>query len=195
MTTPIASSLSSTNKPLLLATVCCGLSSAWFLCQQQPEQPRIRTALRHRLSLAEHGQGLKLTILGFDQLPAQHTPRHTQDQERAHTLATATRKVTGGCLRTASQLLIGLRKVGPPTETVLKVWDLSYIEPVTDPSVAETYPAAEAARRAPWTNIRKRTVNTWAAPTKAGAEPGSSAWRSTFAMYLHEASGPDPLKQ
>ena len=170
----------STNKPPSTPMGSCGPFPDLVPPQQldhntliAPEQPRGRaTLLRCGLSHAEHGQWLELASLDCQDQRSNRKP--TEDQERASTPATAIKKARGGCLRTASQLSNDRDRP--------KARDVACTEPMTDPNPARN----KASTQAQWTSIRKRSVSTHVTLPRAGAEPGPSAWRNTFAQCLHE---------
>ena len=87
------------------------------------------------MSLAEVGLWLMLLA------PRQTSQAHDNPparQQKATTLILADRKAEGGCLRTASQLLMGPDKAGPTSETLHAVGNVARIECTTSHRAAKS---------------------------------------------------------
>ena len=148
-----------------------------------------RAALvRQRLQIAERGQWHKLLEQALAERAEKgrdHDPLDTR-QVRSRKLAQAIRKTRNGCYRTATQLLTGAGKAPQCEETIDKVWELCCGMPQPADAAAHQR-ACAAARRAPWTQIRRRIVNKRVKLARAGAVPGPSGWRNAHIRSVHES--------
>ena len=162
--------------------------------QPRPEEGReagstkTAAALRHRATLAENGNWVTLMqeyLAERDERmekaarAARREDSRGEVADRAEILAMAAKKVRGGCLRAAMQLLRGNEKVPGTAATAEQLRDLTAL-PVDD---AEREATAEQVRlakacEAAVPNIRVRTVRRKLRVLKRAAEPGPSGWRN-----------------
>lgn len=154
----------------------------------------VAAALRHRATLAENGEWVTLMEEYLTELEdhAERTARAAGREDRkgevadrAEVLAAAARKVRGGCLRAATQLLRGDKRVPGTASTAEQLKDLTAL-PVDAEERAATAEEVRRARActAQVPNIRVRTVRRKLRVIKRAAEPGPSGWRNGMLQLI-----------
>lgn len=147
---------------------------------------------RSRLQHAEAGEWHILLRAALDERLAQQTAAAERDglgpgKEPSATqrLGLAARKARHGCLRTATQILIGPGKAPPTAATVEQTWHLACREGGPDDAAALAA-ARKVAERLPGIHIPGRVVSKRVRLARAGAEPGPSGWRNAHIACVHD---------
>ena len=149
--------------------------------------------LRRRVAYAEQDRWQALLVDYLEERAAASEPKRPRGVEdgavadRLETLANAVRKVEGGCLRAAAQLLRGDKRIPGNQDTKEKLEELTAL-PVDDTERAATQASIDEARACADAVplIKTRTVRRKLRTIKRGAEPGPSGWRNSHIGMIGE---------
>ena len=160
-----------------------------------PYNPSITQAVRRRLELAETEQWDVLLREHLDRVEARPTvqPRtvaaigvENDNPEETKRLAMSfTTKVRGGCLKTATHLLLG-QELADPSEATTQELTRLVAAPADKDERAATQAAATRILETihPGKLAGRRTVRRRIFALRAGAEPGPSGWRNGYLQHL-----------
>ena len=168
---------------------------------QEPREGReggdlaLTQLIRQRLTQAEAGHWDQLLRDYLADLPKAESTSRAESWEldagsttdQLDVLAAVVRKVEGGCLRAATQLLKGDARVPTDENTLRQLRDLTAM-PVDDEERSATREQVQQAR-ACWQDvplIKCRTVRRKLRTVKRGAEPGPSGWRNAMLVMMGE---------
>ena len=152
--------------------------------------------IRHRIARAEQGDWTELLVEYLSERTAAEAKGRrgpAEDLEsgdvaaRLEVLAAAVRKVEGGCLRAATQLLRGDSRIPGTAETTGQLEALTAL-PVDDQERAALREQLEAAYAcvSEVPPIKVRTLRRKLRTIKRGAEPGPSGWRNATLVLVGE---------